>query len=161
MRGGAADQAHQGQQRAGGRRRGTPRALELSVRRGAGGASASCFSDLVANEQSSAQRHIFFAEREAAKVPDYRRTRRPREIKRAAVIGAGTMGAGIAMCFANAGIPVALIEASPEALERGSIRRQELPEHGGAGRAQARRGRAAHRPDQRPTELAAVADAES
>ncbi len=42
---------------------------------------------------------------------------KPREIKRAAVIGAGTMGGGIAMCFANAGIPVTLIETSDEALE--------------------------------------------
>jgi 3-hydroxyacyl-CoA dehydrogenase len=76
------------------------------------------FLDLVASEESRAQRHIFFAEREAAKVPDLRDTK-PIEIKRAAVIGAGTMGSGIAMCFANAGIPVTMIENAQEALTRG------------------------------------------
>jgi 3-hydroxyacyl-CoA dehydrogenase len=76
------------------------------------------FLDLVASEESQAQRHIFFAEREAAKVTDLRDTK-PAEIQRAAVIGAGTMGSGIAMCFANAGIPVTMIENAQEALTRG------------------------------------------
>ncbi len=76
------------------------------------------FMELVAGEQSKAQRHIFFAEREAAKVPDIAGAK-AHDIKRAAVIGAGTMGGGIAMCFANAGIPVTMIEATPEALSRG------------------------------------------
>jgi 3-hydroxyacyl-CoA dehydrogenase len=77
------------------------------------------FLKLLAGEQSKAQRHIFFAEREAAKVPDIRRDIAAGEIKRAAVIGAGTMGGGIAMCFANSGIPVTMIETGAEALKRG------------------------------------------
>jgi len=77
------------------------------------------FMRLRAGDQSKAQRHIFFAEREAAKIPGLSKDVKPREIKRAAVIGAGTMGGGIAMCFANAGIPVTVIETSAEALKRG------------------------------------------
>jgi 3-hydroxyacyl-CoA dehydrogenase len=77
------------------------------------------FLELVADDQSKAQRHIFFAEREATKVKDLPADVKPLEIKRAAVIGAGTMGGGIAMCFANAGIPVTLVDAFPEALTRG------------------------------------------
>jgi 3-hydroxyacyl-CoA dehydrogenase len=77
------------------------------------------FLELVDDEQSKSQRHIFFAEREAAKVKNLPADVRPREVKRAAVIGAGTMGSGIAMCFANAGIPVTIIEASRDALKRG------------------------------------------
>jgi len=76
------------------------------------------FQELVVSPEAKAQRHIFFAEREAAKLtlPDGTKAR---EIKRAAVIGAGTMGGGIAMCFASAGIPVTVVEASPDALARG------------------------------------------
>jgi 3-hydroxyacyl-CoA dehydrogenase len=77
------------------------------------------FIALLASEESRAQRHVFFAEREAVKVPDMPESVRPREVARAAVIGAGTMGGGIAMSFANAGIPVTLIEVSKEALQRG------------------------------------------
>jgi len=77
------------------------------------------FMKLVVGDQSKAQRHIFFAEREAAKVPGIGKDVAPREIKRAAVIGAGTMGGGIAMNFANAGIPVTIIENSEDALKRG------------------------------------------
>ncbi|HEV3396992.1 MAG TPA: 3-hydroxyacyl-CoA dehydrogenase NAD-binding domain-containing protein, partial [Xanthobacteraceae bacterium] len=77
------------------------------------------FAELRDGEQSKSQRRIFFAEREAAKVPDMPAGTRPREIRRAAVIGAGTMGGGISMCFANAGIPVTIIETSREALDRG------------------------------------------
>jgi 3-hydroxyacyl-CoA dehydrogenase len=77
------------------------------------------FVELLMGEESKAQRHIFFAEREAAKVPDLPAATKPREIKRAAVIGAGTMGSGITMCFANAGIPVTVIETSPDALKAG------------------------------------------
>jgi 3-hydroxyacyl-CoA dehydrogenase len=77
------------------------------------------FLELVADDQSKAQRHIFFAEREAAKVKDLSAEVQPSEVKRVAVIGAGTMGAGIAMCFANAGIPVTLVDAFQEALTRG------------------------------------------
>jgi len=76
------------------------------------------FLDLVAGEQSKAQRHIFFAEREAAKLPELADAK-ARDIARAAVIGAGTMGGGIAVCFANAGVPVTVVEANGEALARG------------------------------------------
>ena len=76
------------------------------------------FLELVAGDQSKAQRHIFFAEREAAKVPDIAGSK-AREVNRAAVIGAGTMGGGIAMCFGAAGIPVTIVETSAEALARG------------------------------------------
>jgi 3-hydroxyacyl-CoA dehydrogenase len=76
------------------------------------------FLELVASEESKAQRHIFFAEREAAKLPDIAAIK-PTEVRRAAVIGAGTMGGGIAMCFANAGIPVQVVEADDAALARG------------------------------------------
>jgi 3-hydroxyacyl-CoA dehydrogenase len=76
------------------------------------------FIELRDGEQSAAQRHIFFAEREAAKLPEIASVKAP-EIRSAAVIGAGTMGGGIAMCFANAGIPVTVVETSEEALARG------------------------------------------
>ena len=70
-------------------------------------------------EQSKAQRHLFFAEREAGKVPGLTKEIRSRDIKQVAVIGAGTMGGGIAMNFANAGIPVTIVELAGEALQRG------------------------------------------
>jgi 3-hydroxyacyl-CoA dehydrogenase len=76
------------------------------------------FLELVAGEQSKAQRHIFFAEREAVKLSELAGAK-PHEVLRAAVIGAGTMGGGIAMCFANAGVPVILVEADIAALHRG------------------------------------------
>jgi 3-hydroxyacyl-CoA dehydrogenase len=77
------------------------------------------FSRLVSGDQSKAQRYIFFAERDAAKVADMPAGTKPREVRKAAVIGAGTMGGGIAMCFASAGIPVTVVETSQEALDRG------------------------------------------
>ncbi len=77
------------------------------------------FIELLGSAQSKAQRHIFFAEREAAKLPDLPAGVKAREIKSAAVIGAGTMGGGIAMCFANVGIPVTVVETSQDALARG------------------------------------------
>jgi 3-hydroxyacyl-CoA dehydrogenase len=77
------------------------------------------FFKLVVGDQSKAQRHIFFAERDAAKVPGIGKDVKPREIKQAAVIGAGTMGGGISMNFANVGIPVTIIENNEDALKRG------------------------------------------
>ena len=77
------------------------------------------FRKLVAGDQSKAQRHIFFAEREAAKIPDMPETTKICPIARAAVIGAGTMGGGIAMCFANAGIPVTVVETGRDLLQKG------------------------------------------
>jgi 3-hydroxyacyl-CoA dehydrogenase len=77
------------------------------------------FGQLVAGDQSKAQRHIFFAEREAAKVPDMPEATKPHQITHGAVIGAGTMGGGIAMCFANAGIPVTVVETARDLLQGG------------------------------------------
>ncbi|MGE0719347.1 MAG: 3-hydroxyacyl-CoA dehydrogenase NAD-binding domain-containing protein, partial [Alphaproteobacteria bacterium] len=81
-------------------------------------------AELKASPQSKAMRHVFFAEREAAKIPGLA-AGSPPPVHRAAVVGAGTMGGGIAMCFANAGIPVTLLDSAPAALERGlgTIRR--------------------------------------
>jgi 3-hydroxyacyl-CoA dehydrogenase len=69
--------------------------------------------------QRKALTHVFFAEREARRIPGLPTDTEPLPVRSAAVIGAGTMGGGIAMNFANAGIPVALLEVSPQALERG------------------------------------------
>jgi 3-hydroxyacyl-CoA dehydrogenase len=77
------------------------------------------FTKLVSGDQSRAQRHLFFAEREAAKAPGVGKEIAPREIRRAGIIGAGTMGGGIAMAFVNGGIPVTLLEMNSEALGRG------------------------------------------
>jgi 3-hydroxyacyl-CoA dehydrogenase len=83
------------------------------------------FAECVVSTESKALRHLFFAEREAARVPDIPRDTPTRPIKRAAVVGAGTMGGGIAMTYANAGIPVLLKEVDQAALDRGlaTIRR--------------------------------------
>ena len=64
-------------------------------------------------------RHLFFAEREAAKIPDVPKDTPTRTITRAAVVGAGTMGGGIAMAYANAGIPVLLKDVDQAAVDRG------------------------------------------
>ena len=77
------------------------------------------FVQLVQGVQSRAQRHLFFAEREAAKVPGIGKEVQPREIRKVGVIGAGTMGGGISMSFVNGGIPVTVLEMSDEALDRG------------------------------------------
>ncbi len=77
------------------------------------------FLKLVSSDQSKALRHVFFAEREASKIPDVPAETKAKEIASAGVIGCGTMGGGIAMCFANAGIPVVVVEGDGSALERG------------------------------------------
>ena len=77
------------------------------------------FTELMNSPESKAQRYFFFAEREAAKIPDVPGDTPAKDIKKAAVIGAGTMGGGIAMNFANAGIPVTVVEMAQEALDRG------------------------------------------
>jgi 3-hydroxyacyl-CoA dehydrogenase len=77
------------------------------------------FVKLISGDQSRAQRHLFFAEREAAKIAGVGKDIAARELRRAGVIGAGTMGGGIAMSFANGGIPVTLLEMNREALDRG------------------------------------------
>ena len=77
------------------------------------------FLELMASPESKAQRYFFFAEREAAKIPDVTADTPAKEIKKAAVLGAGTMGGGIAMNFVNVGIPVTVVEVAKEALDRG------------------------------------------
>jgi 3-hydroxyacyl-CoA dehydrogenase len=77
------------------------------------------FADCVTSTESKALRHLFFAEREAAKVPGIPKDAPVVDIRRAAVVGAGTMGGGIAMAYANAGIPVLLKDVDAASLERG------------------------------------------
>jgi 3-hydroxyacyl-CoA dehydrogenase len=76
--------------------------------------------------QRQALVHVFFAEREARKIPGIPADLPTLPLRRAAVIGAGTMGGGIAMSFANAGLPVTILEVSPQNLERGLARIREL-----------------------------------
>jgi 3-hydroxyacyl-CoA dehydrogenase len=78
-----------------------------------------CFDELIAGTESKALRHAFFGERAVAKIPGLPEDTPTREVRGAAVIGAGTMGGGIAMVFANAGIPVKLLDASQAALDQG------------------------------------------
>ena len=77
------------------------------------------FVSLMMTPQSKALRHAFFSERAASKIADVPDTTPVREISQVAVIGAGTMGAGIAMNFLNAGLPVTMLETKAEALQRG------------------------------------------
>ena len=78
------------------------------------------FMKLMGGTQSAAQRHLFFAERQAAKVDDIPADTQLRPIKKVGVIGAGTMGGGISMNFLAAGIPVTIVETAQEALDRGT-----------------------------------------
>jgi 3-hydroxyacyl-CoA dehydrogenase len=80
---------------------------------------AELFRETLFSDQSKAMIHVFFGEREVAKIPDITKDIPTHDVKKAAVVGAGTMGGGIAMVYANAGIPVLLKEASQEFLERG------------------------------------------
>jgi len=77
------------------------------------------FLQCAQNSQSKALQHVFFAERRAANVPNLDKNVAKREIKSVAIIGAGTMGGGIAMNFLNVGIPVTLLEMKQDALDRG------------------------------------------
>ena len=77
------------------------------------------FAECLASDESKALRYVFSAQRRVADIPDISKDTPVREIKSAALIGAGTMGGGIAMNFANAGIPVKVLETSQEALDRG------------------------------------------
>ena len=78
--------------------------------------------ELMAGSQSRALRHLFFAEREASRIPGLPKDAKARDVKKAAIIGAGTMGGGIAMSFAGAGVPVTMIDTTQEALDRGMDR---------------------------------------
>jgi len=77
------------------------------------------FTELMASTQSAAQRYAFFAERQVWKIPDVADDTPIIPIKKVGVVGAGTMGGGISMNFANVGIPVTIVETKQEALERG------------------------------------------
>jgi 3-hydroxyacyl-CoA dehydrogenase len=77
------------------------------------------FAALMLTPESKALRHAFFAERAASKVPDIPEDTPVRPVARVAIIGAGTMGGGIAMNFLNAGIPVVMLEMKQEALDKG------------------------------------------
>ncbi len=78
------------------------------------------FQELRASDQAKALRHVFFAERAVSKVPGLENAR-PRKIERVAVIGGGTMGAGIAVALLRAGLPVTIVEADDAALERAEV----------------------------------------
>jgi len=77
------------------------------------------FLELMQGSQSAAMRHMFFAERSAAKIIGLAKDTALRPIKKVGIIGGGTMGGGIAMNFANVGIPITLLEISQEGLDRG------------------------------------------
>ena len=77
------------------------------------------FMKLMGGSQSAAQRHMFFAERQAAKIDGLPKDTQLRAIKKVGVIGAGTMGGGISMNFLAAGIPVTIVEMAQDALDRG------------------------------------------
>ncbi|HLZ75407.1 3-hydroxyacyl-CoA dehydrogenase NAD-binding domain-containing protein [Phenylobacterium sp.] len=77
------------------------------------------FTELMMGAQSAAQRYYFFAERQANKIPDVPDDTPIRPIKKVGILGAGTMGGGIAMNFLNTGIPVTIVEVQEAALERG------------------------------------------
>ncbi len=82
-------------------------------------AERTIFTALMQTDESRALRHLFMAERAASKIPDVPSDTPVREIKKVAVIGAGTMGGGITMNFLNAGIPVVILETKQDALDRG------------------------------------------
>jgi 3-hydroxyacyl-CoA dehydrogenase len=83
------------------------------------GVERKLFMELMTGPQSAAQRYYFFAERQAQKIPDVPDDTPTRPIKKVGVLGAGTMGGGISMNFANAGIPVTIVEVQQDALDRG------------------------------------------
>jgi 3-hydroxyacyl-CoA dehydrogenase len=85
-------------------------------------AERALFEDCVGSPEAYALRHVFFAERAATKVSGVTKETPVQAIERAGVIGFGTMGGGIAMCFANAGIPVTVVEQSRELADKGLAR---------------------------------------
>ena len=80
------------------------------------------FAELENSDEAKALRYAFFAEREVAKIPGAPKDLKPPRVKSAAIVGAGTMGGGIAMSFADAGIPVKVLEVTREALDKGMQR---------------------------------------
>lgn len=91
-------------------------AFELPFKRGLA-REARLFEELARSAPSFALRHIFFAERELSKIPDMPKTD-PKEINKAGVVGGGTMGTGIAIAFANADIPVTVVEPNAEQIDK-------------------------------------------
>jgi len=80
----------------------------------------SAISDkLVPATEARALRHLFFAEREVRRIPGLTASVKPRPVTRVGIVGAGTMGGGISMCYANAGVPVTLLDATQAALDKG------------------------------------------
>ncbi|MCK0070913.1 3-hydroxyacyl-CoA dehydrogenase NAD-binding domain-containing protein [Kordiimonas laminariae] len=77
------------------------------------------FMECMSNPQARALQHMFFAERQVSRIPDIDKSTPRREIKKVGIIGAGTMGGGIAMNFVNVGIPVTILEVQQDALDRG------------------------------------------
>ena len=77
------------------------------------------FDKCFKHPQREALIHVFFSEREVARIPDVPKDTPVKTIEQAGIIGCGTMGGGIAMCFANVGIPVKVVEMDGEAMERG------------------------------------------
>jgi 3-hydroxyacyl-CoA dehydrogenase len=77
------------------------------------------FNDCITNPQAAALQYVFFSEREAAKIPDVPKDTPLRKIERVGILGAGTMGGGISMAFANAGIAVTIVEVDQEPLDKG------------------------------------------
>ena len=77
------------------------------------------FTELLESRDATAQRHVFFAERETSKIPDIPKATPVRSINKVGIIGAGTMGGGITMNFLNVGIPVILLEQKQDALDQG------------------------------------------
>jgi 3-hydroxyacyl-CoA dehydrogenase len=97
------------------------------------------FMELMTGPQSAAQQYFFFAERQAAKIPDVPADTPEIPIKKVGVIGAGTMGGGISMNMANVGIPVTIIETRQDALDRGlGVIRKNYENTAGKGRISAR-----------------------
>ena len=94
-------------------------AVELPIEEGLKRERAA-FLELLGSTQSRAQRHVFFAERQAAKIADVPDDTPTLPVKKVGVIGAGTMGGGISMNFLNAGLPVVIVETAAAALERGT-----------------------------------------
>jgi 3-hydroxyacyl-CoA dehydrogenase len=93
------------------------------------------FMELMMSPESAGLRHVFFAERQASRIEDVPKDTPLREIRSVGIVGAGTMGGGIAMNFALAGIPVALLEINQEALDRGlSVIRQNFERSAQKGR---------------------------
>ena len=100
------------------------------------------FAELAGSPYARALQYAFFAERQAANIPDIGAEVKPREVKSVGIVGAGTMGTGIALAFLNAGIPVTIVETAQAALDKGVARIRETIESNVASAGAYRRTRA-------------------